>query len=266
MDYLSILIVEDELLTANLLSDYLKKQNYNIIGIVQSGEAAIDLIKFKIPDIILMDINLDGKLDGIETTALIHKEHHIPVIYLSQFQDDKTLKRATNTIPAIYLTKPFKNIDVRNAIELLIKNVEQYSKPKLQTGSNTTYISNKEIYPLNNKIFIKNNYGTFSSLNLDDVVYIKTNDHQLILHTISGERKAYYVFTRFLEFINFYPVFRIHKGIAINANYVIQYSKNEVIVEYIDSNGNTIVKTLPIGNSFKENTINNFRNYRHLKD
>ncbi|MBF2057371.1 MAG: response regulator [Cyanobacterium sp. T60_A2020_053] len=111
-----ILIVEDELIAAESLSVDLKKLNYEVIGIVTTGEKAIKKAQELCPDLILMDIMLKGKMDGITAAHHIYNELKIPIIYLSAYADTQTLQRA-QTIPSYgYLVKPYKIADITTTI------------------------------------------------------------------------------------------------------------------------------------------------------
>ena len=120
-----VLIVEDELVTANALSDVLSDLGYKVLAIVDSSDSAISLvhqsIRQKLPDIILMDIKLRGKDSGITATNEIHKIAPIPVIYLTAFSDPETLELAIATSPYESLTKPLRYAEVNVAIMLALK-------------------------------------------------------------------------------------------------------------------------------------------------
>jgi signal transduction histidine kinase len=123
-----ILIVEDELLTAMSLAEDLQEMGYEIIDTVTSGEEAIQLANDRQPDLILMDINLAGSMDGIETATEIRQRLNIPVIFLTSYSNDETLKRAQQTGSFGYLLKPFKVREVRTSIEMaLSKSQEELS-------------------------------------------------------------------------------------------------------------------------------------------
>src|SRR5580698_5270779 len=101
-----ILIVEDERIVAFNLRRQLIGMGYDVPMAVASGALALSAIEESRPDLILMDINIEGPLDGITTAALIPAEYHIPVIYLTAYSEDETLKRASATSPHGYLLKP----------------------------------------------------------------------------------------------------------------------------------------------------------------
>src|SRR5690606_25431561 len=90
---LKILITEDDTVSALLLKKALEKNEHQIIGIADSGEKALEILDTNKADIVMMDINLAGKLDGIRTTEIINEKFDIPVIYLTASSDSETLKK-----------------------------------------------------------------------------------------------------------------------------------------------------------------------------
>ncbi len=113
-----ILIVEDERIIAEDIKKCVLNCNYDVIGIVPTGQDTLLIVKEQKPDLILMDIMLEGKLDGIETAEKIISKYDIPVIYITANADDKILKRAKKTNPYGYLVKPFEEIDLNAALEI----------------------------------------------------------------------------------------------------------------------------------------------------
>lgn len=124
MNPIKILIVEDELLIAKGLARKLIKLGYQVLGIVSSGEDALEQLKETQPDLILMDIVIQGNMDGIETAELIHQNYHIPIIYLTAYADDQTLIRATATEAYGYILKPFKERELHATISIAMKQHE----------------------------------------------------------------------------------------------------------------------------------------------
>jgi signal transduction histidine kinase len=116
-----VLIVEDELVAANALSDVLADMGYRVLAIADSSDGAITSIRHQVPDIVLMDIKLRGSVSGITAADEIHKIASIPVIYLTAFSDPETLEQAIATSPYGYLTKPLRYAEVNVAIMLALK-------------------------------------------------------------------------------------------------------------------------------------------------
>lgn len=118
-----ILIVEDEVVVAMYIEAVLASFGFEVVGTVTNGDDAQQLVKNTNPDLILMDINIEGDYDGIETTRRIKSFSKIPVIFVSAYIDRETKERARDTEPAGYLVKPFKNKDLREIIEQTLKSI-----------------------------------------------------------------------------------------------------------------------------------------------
>jgi signal transduction histidine kinase len=117
---LKILIVEDDSVSALLLQRALEKNAHQIIGIADSGEKALEILEENRADIVMMDINLAGELDGIKTTEIINEKYDIPVVYLSASSDAETLNKVVGTNPSAYVIKPFNIRELNMVIELAI--------------------------------------------------------------------------------------------------------------------------------------------------
>jgi two-component system cell cycle sensor histidine kinase/response regulator CckA len=118
MEKLRILIVEDEAILALNVQRLLNRLGYDAFGIATSGEDAIEIARRERPDLIMMDIHLRGKLDGIQVAERIRAFLDAPVIYTSAFSDDETLERAKKTEPSAFLLKPYEIKDLQVAIEM----------------------------------------------------------------------------------------------------------------------------------------------------
>ncbi|MGB7970061.1 MAG: response regulator [Methanobacterium sp.] len=115
-----ILIVEDEIIIAIDLKIRLEDLGYYVPGIAINGRDAIKKTGEKNPDIILMDILLNGDKDGIEVAQQIRNQYNIPIIYLTGSQNDSMIERAEITEPYGYINKPFDNTEIETAIKLAI--------------------------------------------------------------------------------------------------------------------------------------------------
>ena len=113
-----ILVVEDESIIAMDIAMSLESLGYEVTATVPSGEQAIEKVAEDKPDLIFMDIVLKGEMDGIETAGRIRSQFKIPVVYLTAYADEKTLKRAKITGPFGYIIKPFEDTDLRVAVEI----------------------------------------------------------------------------------------------------------------------------------------------------
>jgi CheY-like chemotaxis protein len=127
-----ILVVEDEALVAEEIKGRLTRLGYDIPGTASSGKEAIQKAADMKPDLVLMDIRLKGDMDGLKAAEKIHDRSHIPVIYLTAYSDEDTLRRAKITEPYGYILKPFKERELHIAIEMaLFKHKAEDERKKL---------------------------------------------------------------------------------------------------------------------------------------
>ena len=125
-----VFIVEDEAITAMRLEHQLTLLGYVVCSSVTTGEESIELCSEVRPDIVLMDIHLEGELDGIEAAAILKEKHDIPVLYITSDSDMQTLHRAKVTSPSGYILKPFTQKDLSTNIELALHRHEEDQKDK----------------------------------------------------------------------------------------------------------------------------------------
>ena len=115
-----ILVVEDDRVVARDIQQQLKRIGHQIVGTTARGEEAVDLALESQPDLILMDIRLEGALDGIDAARQIRESCHVPVVFLTAYADDETVRRASQSEPFGYLLKPFEDSQLRTVIEMAL--------------------------------------------------------------------------------------------------------------------------------------------------
>lgn len=122
MPYISanILIIEDEVVVAMDIQDCLSKIGHVISGIALTGEDGIVKAVALRPDLVLMDIKLEGSMDGITAAQAINKQLNIPVVFLTAYSDDQTLERAIKTGPFGYILKPVEENELRSVIDVAL--------------------------------------------------------------------------------------------------------------------------------------------------
>ena len=115
-----ILIVEDENIVALDIQNQLKSAGYRVCGVFGSGEEAIESIDEADPHLVLMDIHLQGEMDGVQAAGIIRDRYRIPVVFLTAFADTVTIDRAKIIEPFGYITKPFDERSLRTTIEMAL--------------------------------------------------------------------------------------------------------------------------------------------------
>ena len=120
MERIKVGIVEDEMIIADTICLALQNLNYDYCKPANSFAKAIQMIESEKPDIVLLDINLNAKLDGIDLGHHINANYAIPIIYLTANSDKATIERCKETLPNAFLIKPFSNEELFSAIEIAL--------------------------------------------------------------------------------------------------------------------------------------------------
>jgi len=118
----SILIVEDNSIIAHSIAQKVKEFGYTVSKICSNGHDAISYILKNSISAVLMDINIKGDIDGIQTAKEILKHKDIPILYLTAYMDERTIERAIDTNPSAYLSKPINTSDLFASLKIAFKN------------------------------------------------------------------------------------------------------------------------------------------------
>lgn len=141
----NIMIVEDEGIVAKALQNKILKYGYESKCICHTGEEAVQKAKQLVPDLILMDIFLKGKMDGIEAAEIITNDFDIPIIYLTAYANDETLERAKITHPFGYILKPYKDKDLQVSIQMTLYKHDLEKKIKKSEAQYREVVDNSLI-------------------------------------------------------------------------------------------------------------------------
>ena len=115
-----ILVVEDDEIVSEYIQRRLERVGYRVLPVVSSGQQALETTREESPDLVLMDIRLQGDMDGVEAAREIRDRFNIPVVYLTAYSDDATLDRAKVTEPYGYILKPFRERELHTTIEMAL--------------------------------------------------------------------------------------------------------------------------------------------------
>ncbi|WP_117880318.1 LytR/AlgR family response regulator transcription factor [Aureibaculum luteum] len=226
-----IFIVEDEMIIAANISLQLQKLGYEVIGMVSRGEDALEQIEANIPDIILMDIQLKGKLSGIDTAKLIQFKYKIPIIYLTANTDDSYFNEAKTTKPAAFISKPFKNLDLQRAIELSIDTITLESKK----------IEQKNPYVLEDCIFVRD-HDKMVKISIKNIYYIEADRNYC---RIFCKDKAFLIVNTLKDINEKLPnahFLRVHRSYIVNLSKIDEVAGTHLMVSK---------KVVPMSKSFK---------------
>ena len=216
---MKILVVEDEMVIAMNLMLILENLGYEVLGPASNYEEAIEHLENEAPDLVILDVNLNGIKSGIDVANFINENCVIPFIYLTSNSDSVTVNSAKETKPDSYLIKPFNEESLYSTIEIALFNFQD-RKDKEANSANVAF---------KDSVFVKNK-NMFLKVKFDDILFIKTDHVYLELYTVTNEKHLIRCgLTAFGEKLpdNFY---RTHRSYMVNLNYLDAINSVNVII------------------------------------
>jgi DNA-binding LytR/AlgR family response regulator len=218
-----ILIVEDEMIIGANISLQLTNLGYEVTGITTRGEEALNHIRQNLPDIVLMDIQLKGSLDGIETVRLMQKEFSVPVIYLTANADEEHFNRAKSTNPYAFISKPFKKLDLQHAIELIPEKVNSaVNSNENDDFLGSPFIQTDSIYVRRNERMIK--------IMIKDIYYFEADRNYCKIFAKNKESLLVMTLKEIDEKLPAEHFLRIHRSFIINLSHVDEVAGTHVVI------------------------------------
>jgi DNA-binding LytR/AlgR family response regulator len=238
---IKILVVEDEMIIGAKISMQLTNLGYDVTGILPRGEEAVLHLKENKADIVLLDINLKGKIDGIETAKQIQKQSDTPVIYLTANADEATFNRAKETRPAAFISKPFKQLDLQRAIELTISRMARdEAKSTLENA-----VINEHPVILSDRIFVRCKEKMIKIM-VSDILYIEADRNYSRIFTGTKEFLLSTTLKTIEEKLSGNLFVRIHRSYLINLAHVDEVADGYVIV---------MQKSIPMSAGLKDHLL-----------
>lgn len=225
---MKILIVEDEMLLAAHTALKIEQMGHEVYGIFPRGEEAIDQIRKNPPDIILLDIQLNGGLDGIQTAREIQQTHDIPIIYVTANADKAHFERAKETHPYAFISKPTRKLDLERAIDVVIQRIahEQRQPPianPAQTEAAAPFMIRDCIYVRDHDKMVK--------VCIDDIYYIEADRNYCRIHTRSKQHLLVVTLKEMDQKLPARYFLRIHRSFIVNLMHIDEVATSHIVVD-----------------------------------
>jgi DNA-binding LytR/AlgR family response regulator len=210
-------IVDDELIIAEKTRTFLLQAGYEVCEPVPSYAEALVMIDEEQPDILLLDINLNDKKDGIDLAEKVNERFRIPFIFLTAYGDKATVDRAKKMRPNAYLIKPYNKDELFAAVELAMENFTSASADVIPEAVRKDFL------------FVKDAHR-FVKLLFKDVLYIESQENYVVVHT--ADKKSHQIRSTFSDFLNQLPqadFFRCHRSFAVCLSAIEHVEPTEVL-------------------------------------
>jgi DNA-binding LytR/AlgR family response regulator len=252
MKPLKVLIVEDDNIIAEDLKHLLQDIGYQICGIADNGQDAIQIFQHETPDIALVDIQVNGEMDGIDIVRNFNTIKKIPIVFLTAQADFHTVERAKSTKPAAYLLKPFDERHLHISIDLALSNFistdskEDSCSKTIENGA--TKLSADMILMKGDTIFLKQNYK-FVQSKLADLMYIEADGNHSVLCFKQHKVILRLPLSAVTDRLNHDTIVRVHRSFAINISMVEEFDETQIVMQK---------KSIPFSPSYREAFLQKF--------
>lgn len=229
-----ILVVEDEVIIGEHLCSMLKQLGYFPSGPFTNFTDAVEELNTNEFDLILLDIILSGKKDGVELGLFIRKNFKTPIIYLTSHADRSTIDRVKEVQPESYIVKPFNQDEIYSTIELVL-----HKSLLLKNQTNST---------IENDFMMIKDKQAFHKVFYKDILYLE-NDH-IYINVITANQKLM-IRSNMTDVLNDLPTyfFQIHRGYVVNEKCISKVTATSVFINQHE---------LPLGKKFKEIVLSKF--------
>jgi DNA-binding LytR/AlgR family response regulator len=241
MSKTNILIVEDESIVAKDIQMILRKLGYNVVAICSNGEDALRAVEEHTPELILMDIMLKGEMSGIQTAEQVKSRFNIPIIYLTAYADESTLSKAKITEPYGYIIKPFKEIDLRTAIEMALYKHEKETDVRKERDFLYSIVENKDSKDI---IFVKSN-SKLVKVRTKDIYFVEALKDYVVINTENARYTIHSTMKDIEKKLSPTEFVRVHRSFIVRIDKIVAIESPNLLLE--DEK-----KPIPIGGSYKD--------------
>lgn len=217
-------IVEDEALIADHLAECIESLGYHVVFIADEAEEALHQLNHQKVDLMLLDINIHGALDGVDLANQINLTHGIPIIYITSNTDSRTIERVKVTKPAGFIIKPYteKDLETSLAIALFKYHATKSTPDEKVLESDTSFF-------VDDSFFLKEKHA-FIKLRFSEILYAEAMDNYSILFTVHGK----HILSQTLKSVEARLVqhnfIRIHRSFLVNIGKIERIDPKHVFI------------------------------------
>ena len=236
-----ILIVEDDSIISEDLAGYMEDFGYQAMPTASNAEEALKILKNGLPDLVLLDVGLEGEIDGIQLANLIQEKYDLPFIFLTAYHDTATIERIKSTRPAGYLVKPVDERSLKTSIEVGLYN---FRHSQHDISAKDVQDTKMDIIS-NDHFFIKVKQGLQKIL-LKDILFFEAYDNYAYVHTQDKKHIVSMPLISIENKISPQHFIRVHRSYIINIEKIQGLEDDNVIIDG---------KSIPIGKTYRSDIM-----------
>jgi DNA-binding LytR/AlgR family response regulator len=242
-----LVIVEDEFVIAEDMRERLEQAGYEVAGVFDRAENALNAILKDPPDLMLVDIKLAGDTDGISLVKQIQARMEVPIVYITANSDNATYERAKSTCPQAFLIKPFTTVNLLTSIDLALYNFSARKVvSKIEVNASPIHA---EEFIINKCLFVRVN-GRFKKIKCEDILFAEASGSYTNIHTHEQRFTVAQNLSQFERKADILNLIRIHRSYVVNINRVDSFEDSNV---YIQNH------KLPLGETYRHEFLSKIK-------
>ncbi len=231
MANIRILSVEDDPIYSETIQMIVEQSGYELVGQYSNGEEALAAIKAVRPDLLLLDIHIEGALNGIQLAERVG--HDLPIIFITSLREREVFEKAKGSKPVAFILKPFDSLMLQNTIDLAVSQL---------AGEEKTVWAEKDLI-VKDSFFIKDK-SNLVKVSMSTIDYVQAEDKYCTLHT---QERKYVLRISLQDILSKLPenFVRIHRSIAVDANKIQRMNLDNHELQLQN-------ETLPVGITYRD--------------
>lgn len=237
---LSILIVEDEALYAELVAELVEELGHEVMNTLDNGAEVLAFCRENEPDLILMDIQIRGDYDGIELADALQERRQVPVIFITSQVDDATYARAKATRPYAFLEKTMRKRQLQRAIDLVSEKLEATAEP-----AETAPATGPEMLMVRTTKALK-------KLPVADILFIQAEDHYCTIFTAAEKFVSRISLKELMEQLPAAEFVQVHRSYVVRLDAIESISRGNMTIALRG-------REIPLGRTWKDGLLSRMK-------
>ena len=227
-----ILVVEDEFMISEDIAMRLSDFGYIVEGIAPSAKAALEILERRNTDLALVDINIDGEMDGIQLAEIIGQKYKIPFIYLTSLAGKAIVERAKHTHPSAYLLKPFNDRQVQIAIDMALVKFSNSESADLNDSTTNLRPEGYTVISIDDSLFLRRDLH-YDRVRFVDIYYLMSQSNYTVIHAKNGKYTYACVLKNMEEKLPSDKFIRVHRSYLVNIDAVTGFEGGNLFINNI---------------------------------
>lgn len=228
MSRIRIIIVEDEFVIREDIRSQLELAGYEIVGAFDKAEDALPVVLEAVPEVLLIDIRLAGKMDGIQLAQTVTDSVRVPIIFITANSDAATYERAKLTRPNAFLVKPFTTANLLTSVDLALYHFSIDSTPERIDRSGASP-ADADPFVINRSLFIRAS-GKYKKIRREDILFVEAAGSYVHIQTATERFTLAQNLSQFQKKASLPTLVRIHRSYIVNMEQVDSFEESHVYV------------------------------------